>query len=137
MKIVPLFLTTLCVQTLLFANPQITPSSVEWDEVYQPAYKKPTEIPVGSDLRKNLFKILRKEVKADTKFVGSLKAYRNWALFNGSTVDGKGESINYPPHNNTDSIALWLRTSKGWVLVDSSFGHSDAFYLIWPEVYGT
>jgi len=136
MKFISYLVCAFCAQSFLFANPQITPSSDMWDEVYKPGYKKPTEVAIGSDLRKELFNILRKEVKTGTKFSGELKAYRNWALFVGSTIDAKGKSISYPPHDNTDSVALWLRTSKGWVLVDFSFGHSDAFYLLWSEVYG-
>ena len=31
---------------------------------------------------------------------------------------------------------LWLRTRDGWRLVDFSFGHSDAFFVVWPEQYG-
>ena len=54
----------------------------------------------------------------------------------GVTVDKKGEPVKHPPQDNTDSVAIWLRTSQGWTLIDYSFGHSDAFYLLWSEKYG-
>jgi hypothetical protein len=37
---------------------------------------------------------------------------------------------------NDDAAALWLRTRDGWRLVDYSFGHSDAFFVVWSEQYG-
>lgn len=109
---------------------------VDWNEIYQPASKVPTEIQVGSALRKELFKLLRAKVTPETHFSGSLKAYRNWAIFSGRTVDESGKSIKHPPLDNDDAVALWLRTQDGWSLVAHSFGHSDQFYLIWPEQYG-
>lgn len=121
----------------VIAEPFIPTSSPEWAELYQPPYKKPSELPVGSELRKELFNMLRKETDPATKFKGSLKAFRNWAVFLGETVDANGQSITHPPHDNTDTACLWIRTEKGWVIVESSFGHSDAFYIIWPEIYGT
>ncbi|MFC5050612.1 hypothetical protein ACFPK9_08305 [Rubritalea spongiae] len=121
----------------VIAEPMIPTSSSQWAELYQPPYKQPTELPVGSKLRKELFNMLRKETDPATKFKGSLKAFRNWAVFIGETVNAKGQMITHPPFDNPDTACLWIRTTKGWVIVESSFGHSDAFYIIWPEIYGT
>ena len=74
--------------------------------------------------------------KQAVRFQGSLRVFKNWALFLGSTVDGNGQSIKLPPMDNDDTVALWLRTRRGWQLIDSNTGHSDAFYIIWPEQYG-
>ncbi len=114
----------------------IPPDSSGWEEVYDPAYRRPTELPVGTALRKELFEKLRAKASPKTLFEGSLKAYRNWALFTGRTVDDSGRSITHPPLDNDDAAALWLRTQEGWVLVAHSFGHGDAFYLVWHEQYG-
>jgi len=114
----------------------ILAESAEWSEIYQPASKTPAEIPVGSALRKELFKLLRVKATPETHFSGTLKAFRNWAIFSGRTVDESGKSITHPPLDNDDAAALWLRTQDGWTLVAHSFGHSDQFYMIWPEQYG-
>ncbi len=112
------------------------------DELYAPTTSVPTELKIGSDDRVLLFSILRKETDGKVKFAGSLKTCKNWALFVGSTVHPDGRPrvlVNMGDENdsgNTDACALWLHTSQGWKLVDFSFGHSDAFYLIWPKQYG-
>lgn len=118
------------------SQPMVPPGSAEWAEVYDPPYKVPTELPAESALRKELFDSLRLKVTPQHKFTGSLKVYRNWAFFVGATVDNKGEPLKHPPHDNSDAVAIWLRTSQGWKLIDFSFGHSDAFYLLWSEKYG-
>ena len=118
------------------SEPMVPSSSSQWAEVYQPPYKVPTELPADSALRSDLFELLRSRVTPEHRFSGSLKVYRNWALFVGRTVDKNGNSLKHPPLDNDDSVALWLRTKQGWRLVDFSFGHSDAFYIIWPEMYG-
>ncbi len=118
------------------SQPMVPPGSAEWAEVYDPPYKVPTELPAESALRKELFDLLRIKVTPQHKFTGSLKVYRNWAFFVGATVDNKGEPLKHPPHDNSDAVAIWLRTSQGWKLIDFSFGHSDAFYLLWSEKYG-
>jgi hypothetical protein len=114
----------------------VAPTSGEWDEIYVPASRAPTEVKVGSKLRSELFDLLRAEADPATRFSGRLKAYRNWAFFLGSTVDEAGKSKKNPPLGNDDAVALWLRTQRGWTLVAHSFGHSDAFYVIWPEKFG-
>ncbi len=107
------------------------------DEFYSPTTKTPTELKIGSDDRKLLFSILRKETDGKVKFVGSLKTCKNWAFFGGRTVNPDGSSrVIVDDNGNDDACALWLHTAKGWKLVDFSFGHSDAFYLIWPQQYG-
>jgi hypothetical protein len=119
----------------------VSKDSELWAEIYDPPYKKPTEIPKGSELRKALFEQLRPKISAlvggkKILFSGSLKAYRNWAFFTGETVDDDGESVPIGEFGNSDTAALWLRTEDGWRLVDSSGGHSDVFYEIWPEQFG-
>ena len=108
----------------------------EWAEIYQPAFTTPSEVPKGSKLRAQLFNQLRKTVPEKTRFHGSMKAYRNWAFFSGDSVDQKGKPLVAKGWISSDTCALWLRTASGWVLVDSSAGHSDAFFVIWPEKYG-
>lgn len=118
------------------ADPMIQPGSEEWSATYTPDYSTPTEIPRGSELRNGLFDLLREKGNPTHKFAGSLKAYRNWAIFVGETVDADGVTVHYQPMGNSDTVGLWLRTRDGWVVVDYSFGHSDVFYLIWIEQYG-
>ncbi|WP_411827231.1 hypothetical protein [Luteolibacter sp. AS25] len=110
------------------------------EDMWAPTTKTPTELKIGSDLRKQLFDQLRAQTDGKVKFQGSLKTCRNWAFFSGNTLD-----LNNKPKvivkmgedwGNPDACALWLKTSKGWVLVDFSFGHSDAFYIMWPDQYG-
>lgn len=118
------------------SQPMVQASDPAWAEVYDPPYKVPTELAFGSALRKELFEVLRLKATPRHRFEGSLKAYRNWAVFLGSTVDKEGKSLKNPPMDNDDAAALWLRAKDGWKLVDFSFGHSDAFFIIWPEQYG-
>ncbi len=122
------------------ADLEIEPDSDYWKELYDPPYKKPTEVPIGTELRKELFNLVRPKLEAiakqPIKFQGNMKAYRNWALFTGQSLDKDGKPVAYPDLGNSDTVALWLRTVDGWKLVDFSGGHSDVFYLIWTEQYG-
>ena len=119
------------------AEPELVlPTSDEWADIYDPGTKVPAEIPVGSKLRNELFELLRAKTSPTAKFSGSIKAFRNWAFFVGRTVDDSGNSVKNPPDGNDDAVGLWLRTQDGWIVVAHSFGHSDAFYLVWPEQYG-
>lgn len=123
--------------TLTAEEPAIVlASSPEWAEIYSPPVKEPTEIPAGSKLRGELFELLRVKTGQDIQFAGSLKAFRNWACFLGRTVDRSGKSLKHPPLYNDDAAGLWLRTQDGWTVVAHSFGHSDAYFIIWPEQYG-
>lgn len=118
----------------------IKPGSERWSNLYKPAFEKPTELDAESELRKSLFSLIRpraeKIAKQAVKFRGSLRAYRNWAFFNGSSIDADGKPVEYPALGNSDTVALWLRTLDGWKLVEFAAGHSDAFFIIWPEQYG-
>jgi len=114
----------------------VPPSSDEWNEIYDPPTKVPAEIPGGSKLRSELFDLLRTKSSPATQFSGSIKSFRNWAFFLGRTVDRSGNSLKNPPHGNDDAVALWLRTQDGWIVVAHSFGHSDAFFVLWSEQYG-
>lgn len=118
------------------AQSLVTPDSSNWAEIYDPPYKTPTELPPDSALRRELFGILRGKTTPETRFSGSLKVFRNWALFTGRTVDQNGKSIKHPPMDNDDALGLWLRTTEGWKLVDFSFGHSDAYFVMFPQTYG-
>jgi hypothetical protein len=119
----------------------IRPDSEEWRQLFDPPFPEPREVPSSSPLRKELFELLRTPVarlaKQPVRFEGSLRAFKNWALFTGSTVDEHGAYVRFPPIDNSDTVALWLRTRDGWRLVDYSAGHSDVFYAIWAEQYGT
>lgn len=118
-------------------------SSIEkemWDDLFDPSFKVPTELERGNDLRKKLFGELRpsisKKAKEQVKFSGTVRVYKNWAFFVGSSYDKKGALVHYPPLGNSDTCALWLRTRLGWTLVDYSVGHSDVFWQVWHYKYG-
>ncbi|MEM9080230.1 MAG: hypothetical protein AAGC74_05995 [Verrucomicrobiota bacterium] len=103
-------------------------------------FGEPREVPVESGERKVLFDLLRPEVakEAGVKevlFEGSLKKEGKWAFFGGRSLEGEGRSLKIGELENDDTCALWLKTRKGWVLVDWSAGHSDAFFTLWPAVY--
>ncbi len=139
-----LVLPLLCLALFLpFAAAQdqpIKPDSEEWRAVFDPPYLKPTELPTDSPLRKELFDQLRPQVKRIAKqpalFEGSLRVFKNWAMFGGRSLDAKGTSLKLPSLDNDDTVALWLRTFDGWKLVDFGAGHSDAFFIVWPEKFG-
>jgi len=118
----------------------LKPGSEEWRGLFDPPYSVPTEVPADLPLRKQLFDLLRPKVeriaKKPVRFEGGLRAFKNWAIFLGRTVDENGRSMKLPPMGNDDAGALWLRTSSGWVLVDFAVGASDAFHLYWPDQYG-
>jgi len=119
----------------------IPKGSSAWREAFDPPFHEPAEVSRESGLRKKLFDLLRPAIQAQAGkgvlFEGSLKAYKNWALFVGRTMDkAGGKSIAFKPHGNDDTVALWLRTRDGWRLVDYEAGHSDVFYIIWHEQYG-
>lgn len=119
----------------------IPKGSPEWRAAFDPPFAQPTEVSVESGLRKALFDLLRPVVEKRAGkvalFEGSITAYKNWALFVGSTLDNaSGDSIAFKPDGNSDTVALWLRTRDGWRLVDYQTGHSDVFYVTWHEQYG-
>ncbi|MDF1657550.1 MAG: hypothetical protein P1U58_08050 [Verrucomicrobiales bacterium] len=116
------------------------PGTEEWKMLYDPPFETVQKIKPGNALRKELFNILRPKLEAEAGepilFTGDIEVFRNWALFQGASLDKKGEPIAYPEMGNSDTVALWLRTREGWKLVDYSGGHSDVFYIVWPEMYG-
>lgn len=118
----------------------VKPGTDGWKSLYNPPFEKPAEMPVDNPARKQMFDLLRphatKEAKVPVQFEGSLKAFRNWALFTGETQDKSGTPIAFEGNGNSDTVALYLNTAEGWKLVDFSFGHSDVFYEIWIEQYG-
>jgi hypothetical protein len=107
------------------------------DRAAELAFEKRGDIPAKSGLRKELFDILRPQVEhrygKAVRFTGTLEGFKNWALFQGTTNDAKGNNI---LENGGDTVALWLRTCDGWLLVDFNLGHTDAFYTVWKEKYG-
>jgi hypothetical protein len=120
--------------------PTVAPGSEEWKTIYDPAFEKPTELPGDSELRRGLFDLIRPKAEklagTPVKFQGDLRVYRNWAFFSGNSLDANGKPVQYPELQNSDTVALWLRTQDGWKVVDFAAGHSDAFFIIWPEQYG-
>lgn len=133
----------ICLLSLFVASAdefRIQPGSQDWRELFDPPVAKPTEVPVNSGLRRTLFDQLRPQIEREAKraiqFRGTLRTFKNWALFEGSSVDSKGNSVKLPPMDNDDTVALWLRTRDGWRLIDFSGGHSDVFYIVWSEKYG-
>lgn len=123
-------------EKLLYTEPQM------WSSLYEPAYKSPTELESGSELRKSLFNQLRPKISnivggRKVLFEGSLKAYRNWAFFSGRTVDSNGTSVALMENGNSDTFGLWLRTLDGWVLVDFIPGATVEFaWGHWTEQFG-
>jgi len=124
----------------LCQKPMIEPGTADWRELYDPPSSQPQEVASNNPLRKQLFDQLRfrlnSKIKSKLLFEGSLKAFKNWAVFVGNSVDDSGKPIKFPPMDNSDTAALWIRTKAGWQLVDYSSGHSDAFFPIWHERYG-
>jgi hypothetical protein len=98
--IVVSLLFTLTVCAALAQRERIVPDSQEWRELFDPPFSQPQEIPSTSPLRKELFELLRTPIaqlaKRPVRFEGSLRAYKNWALFTGSTVDEHGASVTFP-----------------------------------------
>ena len=144
-RLIVLFLLLFPYSSLVFSaashtQPTVNPGSSEWNELFDPPFTKPTEIPVSSPLRRSLWAQLRplveKKARRPVRFEGSLRAFKNWAFFVGRTVDMKGQSVKFSDMENDDTVALWLRTSSGWRLINFSVGHSDAFYILWPQQYG-
>ena len=118
------------------------PGSEQWKALYDPPYASPTEVPRDTPLRKQLFDLLRPKIEKlsserGIKFQGDLKAFKNWALFVGSTLDSKDRAIKFPPNNNTETAAVFLRTKDGWTVVDFAVGFSDVGYWAWADQYGT
>jgi hypothetical protein len=111
-----------------------------WDELFNPPYKRVTELRKGDTLRAELFNRLRptvsKAAKETVKFSGRLQVYKNWAFFTGETYSPDGKLIVYPPMGNSDTAALLLHTHNGWTVVDYSVGHSDVVWELWPSQYG-
>lgn len=121
----------------------VQPDSDEWRALFDPPFTTPTEISADTPLRKQLFDLLRPHIERERKaskgairFQGDLKAFKNWAFFMGITFDQNGEPIRFAPLDNTETSGLWLRTRKGWRLVDYAVGFSDPAYWIWVEQYG-
>jgi hypothetical protein len=133
-------ISTLLLSSAVAQQELIRPDSREWRELFDPSFAQPGEIQSSSPLRKELFELLRPHIARFTKrpvrFEGTLRAFKNWALFIGTTVDNNGTEVTFPPMGNTDTAALWLRTRVGWHLVDFSVGHSDAVPVVWIEQYG-
>jgi hypothetical protein len=65
-----------------------------------------------------------------------LKAFKNWALFTGSTLDSKERPVAFEGSENSETCALWLRTREGWKLIDFNYGFGDVAWLIWIDQYG-
>lgn len=143
MKHLPLVLsltaTLLCSQSIA-EDLIIRPGTEAWKELYEPDATNPVEIQRTDPLRKKLFSLARpgieKKAGKTVLFNGSLKGYRNWALFQGSIEDKSGKPIYFDEFESNAAVALFIRTVNGWVLVDSEGGHTDVFYEIWIEVYG-
>ncbi len=119
----------------------VEPGSDLWKELFNPPYSKPTEIPRDNALRKQLFDLLRPNIeraakKQGVKFQGELKAFKNWALFTGSTLDSKERPVAFEGSENSETCALWLRTRDGWKLIDFAYGFGDVAWLIWIDQYG-
>lgn len=101
------------------------------------------EVSPESGLRRVMFDLLRAEVakkaglsEGKVKFEGSLQSEGNWAFFGGRSLGADSKAVSFEPMGNDDTCALFLKTYRGWVLVDWSAGHSDVFYAQWVTRYG-
>ena len=131
----------LCAGAVQAQEAAIAPGSPQWVVTFDPPYAAPTEIPADSPLRRTLFDLLRPSIervaKRPVQFQGHLRAFKNWALFVGSTVDKEGRAVKMPPTaDNNDMVGLWLRTWEGWKLVDCRSGDSHDSWLAWTQQYG-
>ena len=120
----------------------IEPGSELWRAVFNPPYLTPTELPAHSALRKQLFDKLRPRIeklaKTPVRFEGSLRAFKNWAVFTGQSLDANNKELRFDTPDGLDAVttAIWLRTRDGWTLVDFYAGLSDGFYPMWFEQFG-
>jgi hypothetical protein len=98
------------------------------------------EIPVGSELRKELFDSIRPQAEklADQpiKFLGSMKQESGWAVFLGQIVDKKGKPINIGDAESSEAFGLWQKKNGAWKLIEFNAGFTDAFYVDYPESHG-
>lgn len=143
-SLLPLLLAGLFTLPAALAKPDSSagPSDAE---VYGPDFFEtfsavPSELSADSVLRRQLFDSIRKSIPPDHRFEGSLKVYRNWAFFDGKTVDANGK-IDYYPNGGSASAALWLRTGEGeqtaWKVVAAVIGAPyDMPYKSWCYRYG-
>ena len=118
----------------------IKPGTEDWKRSYEPDATEPVEIERDNALRKELFSLARPKIEKKAGkpvlFNGSMKGYRNWALFQGSVEDKNGVAIDFGEFESDAAVALFLKTINGWVLVDAEAGHTDVFYELWIEIYG-
>ena len=101
----------------------------------------PTEIPKGSELRKELFDSIRPAVEAEAKkpvkFQGSLKQLGDYAFFDGKVVDHGGKVVFFDEFQSSDCVALWKKVKGKWRVLDVAPGITDAFFLeIYPDKFG-
>ncbi len=79
----------------------IQPGTDLWREMFDPPFTKPAEVTKDMPLRKQLFDLLRAKVEREAKhkvqFEGGLRAFKNWAVFVGRTLDTDGKSVKFPP----------------------------------------
>ena len=137
----------------IFAGKESWMSDHEWLALFDPPFTQPTEIPVGSGLRKTLFDQLCAKVQrknSGVRFMGELRAFKNWALFRGEAWDANNKPIyvSYSPKvkvkddplANDNVRGLWLRTHVGWKLVDyGDIGcgeFDDPTTQYWADCYG-
>ena len=120
----------------------VAPGSDRWKQLFDPPYVTPTELPADSALRKQLFDALRPRIeklsKRPVRFQGSLRAFKNWAVFVGQTLGADNKEVRFDTPDSLDAVtsAIWLRTRDGWTLVDYYAGLSDWFYPEWFEQFG-
>ena len=97
--------------TLINAQDLQAPKGSEfWDQLYDPPFQNPQEIPTSNPLRKELFNQLRPKLEAIAKqpllFKGKLKAYRNWAMFMGQGLDENERPVVYDEFESSTVLAL-------------------------------
>lgn len=98
------------------------------------------EIPTSDPLRKQLFDSIRpraqKLVEGVFAFQGSLRREGDWAVFTGELVRKNSAPIPIGDNESSDVFALWQNVAGKWKVIDFSGGHTDVFYVDYPEKYG-
>lgn len=112
----------------------------EWDSLYASKSRKPTsvgpETKQGREILKPFETIFRKRTPKGSKLIGTITAFKNWAIFRGHAASASGDQITPEDGIASDTTVLLLKVRSGWVVVDYGLGHSDLFYIIWPAKYG-
>ncbi len=98
------------------------------------------EIPVGSDLRKELFDSIRPQAEKLAgqliKFQGTLKQESGWAVFLGQLVNKNGAPLPIGAAESAEAFGIWQKKGPTWKLIEFNAGYTDVFYIDYPKTHG-